>query len=85
MAHHYRICVRGQLDPTWSDWFDGLSVTTTANGDTVLCGPVRDQAQLHGLLARVRDLALPLVSVNRVTPPALAGVGAAESEESRTA
>lgn len=79
MADHYRIRVRGQLDQKWSDWFDGLTVTTTACGDTVLCGPVRDQAQLHGLLARVRDLALPLVSVNRVGPAGQAKGGAEEA------
>ncbi len=59
----YRIRVRGHLDPQRSAWFDGLSVTHTENGDTILLGPVEDQAALHGLLIKVRDLHLPLVAV----------------------
>ena len=59
----YRIQVRGHLDPQRSAWFDGLSVTHTENGDTILVGPVEDQAALHGLLIKVRDLHLPLVAV----------------------
>lgn len=62
----YRIRVRGVIDSTWSDWFDGLTVCPQANGDTLLIGPVRDQSALHGLLAKVRDLGLPLLSVKRV-------------------
>ena len=57
------IRVKGQLDEHWSDWFDGLTITHTDENETVLTGPVVDQAALHGLLARLRDLRLPIVSV----------------------
>ena len=62
----YQIRVRGQLDPRWTDWFAGLAIAPEANGDTLLTGPVADQAALHGLLRRVRDLGLPLLSVMQV-------------------
>jgi len=58
------IKVKGQLDQHWSDWFDDLTVTHTDQNETVLTGPVVDQAALHGLLAKLRDLRLPIVSVN---------------------
>ncbi len=58
----YEIRIKGRLDPRWEAWFDGLTITAE-NGDTVIAGPVIDQAALHGLLRRVRDLGLPLVSV----------------------
>ena len=58
------IRVKGQIDEHWSDWFDDLTVTHTNQNETVLTGLVVDQAALHGLLAKVRDLGLPLVSVN---------------------
>lgn len=58
----YQIRIKGRLDPRWEEWFDGLTITTD-NGDTLITGPVTDQAALHGLLRRVRDMALPLVSV----------------------
>ncbi len=64
----YEIRTRGHLGREWTDWFDGLSVTPTADGDTLLTGPVADQAALYGLLRRVRDMGLPLLSVNRVGP-----------------
>jgi hypothetical protein len=60
----YQIRVRGCLDKQWSSWFDGLTVTLEEGGDTLLTGPVADQAALHGLLKKVRDLGLPLLSVN---------------------
>ena len=60
------IRVKGQLDDHWSDWFEGLTITHTKQGETVLTGPLADQAALHGLLAKVRDLGLPLLSVNSV-------------------
>jgi hypothetical protein len=63
---HYEIRVEGILDGRWSAWFDGLRVTGDASGQTTIAGPVADQAALHGLLARVRDLGLPLLSVRRV-------------------
>ena len=62
----YQIRVKGILDECWSDWFCGLTITPQANGETLLTGPVRDQAALYGLLVKVRDLGLPLLSVNRV-------------------
>ena len=60
----YQIRLRGQLAPMWSHWFDGLALTWCA-GDTLLTGPVPDQAALHGLIRRTRDLGLPLLSVTR--------------------
>jgi hypothetical protein len=64
----YQIRIKGQLSSDWTDWFGGLTVTLEDNGDTLLTGPVVDQAALHGLLKRVRDLGMPLISVNRVSP-----------------
>jgi hypothetical protein len=64
----YQIRVRGYLDSLWTDWFGGLAITLEDNGDTLLTGPVVDQAALHGLLKKVRDLGLPLISVNQVPP-----------------
>jgi hypothetical protein len=62
----YRIRVKGSLDRKWSDWFDGFTITPQANDETLLTGPVADQAALHGLLGKIRDLGLPLLSVERV-------------------
>jgi hypothetical protein len=61
----YRIRIQGHLDQRWSSWFDGLALTRDADGTTVIRGRVTDQAALHGLLTKVRDLGLPLVSVTR--------------------
>lgn len=64
----YQIRIKGHLDSQWTDWFEGLTITLEDNGDTLLTGPVMDQAALHGLLKKVRDLGLPLVSVSPLKP-----------------
>ncbi len=65
-ADRYEIRLKGHLDTRWAAWFDGLSLTHQNDGTTVIDGPVADQAALHGLLQKVRDVGLPLVSVTRV-------------------
>src|ERR671915_55076 len=60
----YEIRIKGHLDQQWTEWFEGLTITLEDNGDTLLTGPVVDQAALHGLLRKVRDLGMPLVSVD---------------------
>jgi hypothetical protein len=65
-AVRYQIRVEGVLDPGWSAWFDGLEVAGDDGGQTTITGPVADQAALHGLLTKVRDLGLLLISVHRV-------------------
>jgi hypothetical protein len=65
-SEFYQIRVKGHLDSRWSAWFDGLTIAQEESGETTLSGPIRDQAALHGVLAKVRDLGLPLLSVNRV-------------------
>ena len=62
----YEIHLKGHLDNRWSDWFEGLTITLEEDGDTLLSGPVADQAALYGLLKKVRDLGLPLISVSQV-------------------
>ena len=64
----YEIRLRGRLSPRWVAWFDGMALTTADDGTTTLRGPVTDQAALHGLLQKVRDLGLPLISVTRLQP-----------------
>jgi hypothetical protein len=64
----YQIRIKGQLNSQWTDWFEGLTITLEENGDTLLTGPVADQAALHGLLKKVRGLGIPLLSVNFVNP-----------------
>lgn len=64
----YEICLKGHLAARWAPWFDGLSVTHERDGTTLLTGPVADQAALHGLLHKVRDLGLPLISVTCTDP-----------------
>ena len=69
-ARRYEIRLTGHLDAHWAAWFDGLTVRQQGDGTTLISGPVADQAALHGLLQRVRDLGLPLVSVTRDETPA---------------
>src|SRR5215212_3316197 len=70
--HHepgcYEICLKGYLDARWADWFEGLSFVHESDGTTILSGPVVDQAALYGLLRKVRDLGLPLISVIQIDP-----------------
>jgi len=62
----YRFIVKGHLDSEWSDWFDGLTITMVDNGETILSGPIVDQTALHGVLIKIRDLGLPLLSLTLV-------------------
>ena len=64
----YQIKIKGHLDPRWSEWFDGLTITHEPNGETTLSGPVVDQPALFGLLLKIRDLNLTLLSLNRIEP-----------------
>ena len=62
----YQIRIEGHLGPHWAEWFEGMSITPEASGDTLLTGSLPDQAALHGLLKKVRDLGMTLVSINRI-------------------
>ncbi|HLO30923.1 MAG TPA: hypothetical protein VK249_17385 [Anaerolineales bacterium] len=64
----YQIRIKGHLSSQWTDWFEGLAITLEEAGNTLLTGPVIDQAALHGILKKVRDLGMPLLSVNYVDP-----------------
>lgn len=64
----YQIRLESHLSPHWIDWFEGLTLTLEDNGETLLTGPVVDQAALYGLLRKVRDVGLPLISVTRINP-----------------
>ncbi len=68
MTHHYRITVNEHLEENWSDWFDHLAITHAANGTTILAGSIRDQTALYGLIAKIRDLGLTLISVAPYAP-----------------
>ena len=76
----YEIRLKGHLNNRWAGWFGGLTITLEDNGDTLLTGPVIDQAALHGLLKKVRDLGMPLVSVSPLEPgpPTTLGTGQAD-------
>jgi hypothetical protein len=65
----YQIRIKGHLGPRWAGWFEGMNITLEDDGDTLLTGPVEDQSALHGLLRKVRDLGMPLISAIRVEPP----------------
>ncbi len=81
----YQIRIKGHLGQQWMDWFDGLSITLEEDGDTLLTGPVSDQAALHGLLKKVRDLGLALVSVCPLEhgPSTLRGTGQANRSDAK--
>ena len=64
----YRIRIKGHLGRQWLEWFEGLTITMEEDGNTLLQGPLIDQAALHGILKKVRDLGMPLLSVNSVDP-----------------
>ena len=70
---YYEILLQGQLNARWADWFDGMTITLDNNGNTLLSGPVVDQAALHGLLKKVRDVGLTLLSVNSASQKAQEG------------
>ena len=65
----YQIRIEGHLGARWANWFGGMTITPEEGGETLLTGPVADQAALHGLLRKVRDLGMPLISAVRVKPP----------------
>ena len=81
----YQIRLKGHLGSQWTDWFEGLTITLEDNGDTLVTGPVIDQAALHGLLKKVRDLGLPLLSVSPVEPepPTTLGTGQADQSDAK--
>ena len=72
----YQIRLKGHLGSEWAEWFGGLSITLDADGDTLLISPAIDQAALHGLLKKVRDLGLPLLSINPAEPDQAAATAA---------
>ena len=79
----YQIRIKGHLGHQWTDWFEGLTITLEEDGDTLLTGPVIDQAALHGLLKKVRDLGMPLVSIRPIEPgpPTTLGTGQADASD----
>jgi hypothetical protein len=64
----YEIRLQGHLGPEWSEWFDGFQIATSEGGQAVLTGTVTDQAALHGLLSRIRDIGLPIIAIRRLDP-----------------
>jgi hypothetical protein len=79
----YQIRVQGHLGSEWSDWFEGLTITLHDNGETLLSGPLVDQAALYGLLRKVRDLGMPLLAVNRAYPDQADAAGVTQCIEAR--
>ncbi len=69
MGNTYQFRVRGHLDDRWSDWYGGLAIHLQEDGTSLLIGPVVDQAALHGVIIRIRDLGLPLLSMKRIIEP----------------
>jgi hypothetical protein len=82
----YQIRLKGHLDSQWTDWFEDLTITLEEDGDTLLTGPVIDQAALHGLLKKVRDLGMPLVSVCPLEhgPSTTLGTGQADASDDKS-
>ena len=80
----YQIRIKGHLGPQWADWFGGLTITLEDNGETLLTCPVADQAALYGLLRKVRDLGLPLISVTRAQPDQIDGPASKQPIEAST-
>ena len=78
----YEIRIKGHLNNRWTDWFEGLTITLEENGDTLLTGPVVDQAELHGLLKKVRDLGMPLVSVSPLEHGPSTALGTVQADQS---
>jgi hypothetical protein len=78
-SQSYEIRIEGHLGETWSSWLEDLAIRHTEDGETVLSGPLRDQAALHGVLMRIRDLGLPLVEVKRILPLRGSGEGTASA------
>ena len=81
-AKVYEIRLKGHLEARWVKWFGGLAITLDENGNTLLSGPVEDQAALHGLLKKVRDLGMPLISVNPVEPGLPTTLGTVQADQS---
>ena len=79
----YEIRLKGHLDDRWAEWFEGLTITLEEDGNTLLTGPVIDQAALHGLLKKVRDLGMPLISVSPLEngPSTTLGTGQADQSD----
>jgi hypothetical protein len=78
----YKIRIKGHLDDKWAAEFEGLTITPEEHGDTLITGPVIDQAALHGLLKKVRDLGLPLVSVSPIEPGPSTTLGTGQADQS---
>jgi hypothetical protein len=82
--YYYEICVEGELTERWSDWFDGLTICIRANAETMLTGSLHDQTALHGVLEKIRNLNLILISVRRASERGLTDRGMEQAEETPT-